>query len=124
MQPTRNPENNVFFNILDSNYDRLGIGISITKDEKNNTNNEKEILTNNKIVDQIKNIAQQDEKRPEKKSQEKLIPIEHEIADVFIYLIRIANKMGINIEDAVYKKMKLNRLKYPVESNQGVVNKT
>jgi len=59
-----------------------------------------------------------------KKSPEKLIPIEHEIADVFIYLIRIANKMGIDVEDAVYKKMELNRLKYPAESNQGVVNKT
>ena len=58
-----------------------------------------------------------------KNSPEKLIPIEHEIADVFIYLIRIANKMGIDVEDAVYKKMELNRLKYPVESNQGVVNK-
>ena len=59
-----------------------------------------------------------------KKSPEKLMPIEHEIADVFIYLIRIANKMGIDVEDAVYKKMELNRLKYPAESNQGVVNKT
>ena len=59
-----------------------------------------------------------------KNSPEKLIPIEHEIADVFIYLIRIANKMGIDVEDAVYKKMELNRLKYPAESNQGVVNKT
>ncbi len=58
-----------------------------------------------------------------KNSPEKLIPIEHEIADVFIYLIRIANKMGIDVEDAVYKKMELNRLKYPVESNQGVFNK-
>ena len=59
-----------------------------------------------------------------KNSPEKLIPIEHEIADVFIYLVRIANKMGIDIEDAVYKKLELNRLKYPVEENQGVVNKT
>ena len=58
-----------------------------------------------------------------KKSPDKLVPIEHEIADVFIYLIRIANKMGINIEDAVYNKMELNRQKYPKETNQGVVNK-
>ena len=52
-----------------------------------------------------------------------LIPIEHEIADVFIYLIRIANKMGIDVEDAVYKKLELNKLKYPIEDNRGVVNK-
>ena len=58
------------------------------------------------------------------KSPEKKKPIEHEIADVFIYLVRIANKMGIDIEDAVYKKIELNRLKYPIEENQGVVNKT
>ena len=65
-----------------------------------------------------------DEIEDVKTSPDKLIPIEHEIADVFIYLIRIANKLGIDAEDAVYKKMELNRLKYPVESNQGVVNKT
>ena len=58
-----------------------------------------------------------------KSSPKDLIPIEHEIADIFIYLIRIANKMGINIEKAVYKKMELNKLKYPVNKNQGVVNK-
>ena len=57
-------------------------------------------------------------KDPETRKQ-----IEDEIADIFIYLVRIANKMGIDIEDAVYKKLELNRLKYPVEENQGVVNK-
>ena len=58
-----------------------------------------------------------------KKSVDKKIPIEHEIADVFIYLLRIANKMNIDLEDVVYKKLELNKLKYPVETNQGVVNK-
>ena len=66
----------------------------------------------NKEIDQIKNIP------------EKLVTIEHEIADVFIYIVRIANKMGIDIEDVVYKKMELNRLKYPIETNQGIINKT
>ncbi len=31
--------------------------------------------------------------------------------------------MNIDLEDAVYKKLELNKLKYPVETNQGVVNK-
>ena len=66
----------------------------------------------NKEIDQIKNIP------------EKLVAIEHEIADVFIYIVRIANKMGVDIEDVVYKKMELNRLKYPIETNQGIINKT
>ena len=56
-------------------------------------------------------------------SPEKKVAFEHEIADVFIYLLRIANKMNIDLEDVVYKKLELNKLKYPVETNQGVVNK-
>ena len=58
-----------------------------------------------------------------KNSPEKKGAFEHEIADVFIYLLRIANKMNIDLEDVVYKKLELNKLKYPVETNQGVVNK-
>ncbi len=59
-----------------------------------------------------------------KNNSEKIVPIENEIADIFIYLVRIANKMDIDIEDAVYKKIALNKLKYPIDENQGVVNKT
>lgn len=36
-----------------------------------------------------------------------------ELADVFIYLIRICDKLDIDIEEAFWEKMKKNGLKYP-----------
>lgn len=36
-----------------------------------------------------------------------------EIADVFIYLIRLADKLNIDLEQAFVEKMKLNEMKYP-----------
>jgi dCTP diphosphatase len=41
--------------------------------------------------------------------------IKQEIADVFIYLTRLADKLGIDIERAVFEKIKLNERKYPVK---------
>jgi len=38
-----------------------------------------------------------------------------EIADVFIYLIRLADKLGVDIEKAVLDKIEQNEKKYPVE---------
>ncbi|MBP9681622.1 MAG: nucleotide pyrophosphohydrolase [Bacteriovorax sp.] len=42
-----------------------------------------------------------------------------EIADVFIYLLRIATKLEINLEEAVLMKMEKNELKYPIEKSKG-----
>ena len=42
-----------------------------------------------------------------------------ELADVFIYLVRMADKIGIDIEAAVREKIKLNAEKYPVETYRG-----
>lgn len=41
--------------------------------------------------------------------------IREEIADVMIYLIRLADKLDIDIEKAVLDKIELNEKKYPVE---------
>lgn len=41
--------------------------------------------------------------------------IRQEIADVMIYLIRLADKLDIYIEKAVLDKVELNEKKYPVE---------
>jgi len=38
-----------------------------------------------------------------------------EIADIMIYLIRLSDKLGIDLEEAVEEKIKLNAKKYPVE---------
>ena len=42
-----------------------------------------------------------------------------EIADILIYLIRLSNKLDINLEDAVLEKIKENSLKYPIELSKG-----
>jgi NTP pyrophosphatase (non-canonical NTP hydrolase) len=50
---------------------------------------------------------------------EKLAQVEHEIADTFVYLLRIAEVLGVDIIDAANRKIDLNALKYPVEKARG-----
>jgi dCTP diphosphatase len=45
--------------------------------------------------------------------------VAHEAADVLLYLIRIADKLGIDLIDAAKEKMVLNAKKYPVEKARG-----
>jgi NTP pyrophosphatase (non-canonical NTP hydrolase) len=52
-------------------------------------------------------------------SPEKLAQVEHEIADTFVYLLRISEVLGVNIIDAANRKIDLNALKYPVEKARG-----
>ncbi|HEY4526564.1 MAG TPA: nucleotide pyrophosphohydrolase [Candidatus Paceibacterota bacterium] len=46
-----------------------------------------------------------------------------EIADVFIYLLQIANDSGIELSKALEAKMEKNALKYPVEKSRGKATK-
>jgi len=55
---------------------------------------------------------------PEKRQQ-----IQEEIGDVLIYLTRFADKLGIDPLDAAYKKLGINRQKYPVEKAKGSAKK-
>ena len=41
--------------------------------------------------------------------------IKEEMADILIYLVQLADKMDIDLEKEVLKKMKKNELKYPVQ---------
>ena len=41
--------------------------------------------------------------------------VKDEVADILIYLIRIADKLDIDLEEAVLEKIKKNTKKYPVE---------
>lgn len=42
-----------------------------------------------------------------------------EIADVFLYVIRIADKLDIDLIEAARTKLALNATKYPVERSRG-----
>ncbi len=50
---------------------------------------------------------------------EKMQKIEEEVADIFVYLLRIVTKTNINLEEAVMRKMEKNAKKYPVELSRG-----
>lgn len=42
-----------------------------------------------------------------------------EMADVFIYLMRLAERLDINLVEKVYEKIEINEKRYPVEKVQG-----
>jgi|SRR5579862_993256 len=56
-------------------------------------------------------------------SKDKLDAIDEEIADVFLYLIRIADKLSIDLVDAARRKILMNARKYPVEKARGNAKK-
>ena len=51
------------------------------------------------------------EEQSQSLTPEKLAEVEQEIADIQIYLIRLADKLGIDIENAVDAKIKINEHK-------------
>ena len=44
--------------------------------------------------------------------------IKEEMADILIYLVQLADKMEINLEEEVFKKLEKNAVKYPVKENE------
>ena len=49
----------------------------------------------------------------------KLGRLEDEVADVFVYLLRILSKTNIDLEQAVLRKLEKNIAKYPVDAARG-----
>ena len=45
--------------------------------------------------------------------------VSHELADVFIYLIRIADKLDIDLITAAQAKIQINETRYPVDRVKG-----
>lgn len=45
--------------------------------------------------------------------------IRHEMADVLVYLVRLADKLDVDLFQAVLEKMTLNREKYPADKVRG-----
>ncbi len=58
-----------------------------------------------------------------KHDPDKMNQISDEIADVTVYLLRLADKLGVDIEKAIDSKMKKNERKYPVEKVHGSAKK-
>lgn len=46
-----------------------------------------------------------------------------ELADVFIYTVRLADRLGVDLETAVEAKIRVNAAKYPAEKSRGSARK-
>ena len=68
------------------------------------------------IVEQLQWLTQEQSWNLE---PEKLIKIREEIADVMIYLVNLADKLGIDPLEAAEEKLVQNAEKYPVEKAKG-----
>nr|WP_314546897.1 nucleotide pyrophosphohydrolase [uncultured Massilia sp.] len=55
--------------------------------------------------------------------EDKLREVRHEMADVLVYLVRLADKLDVDLFAAVEEKMVLNRAKYPAEQVRGDARK-
>lgn len=53
----------------------------------------------------------------------RLARVEQEVADIQIYLVRLADQLGIDIEKAVAAKIEINERKYPAEQVRGSAEK-
>ena len=49
--------------------------------------------------------------------------VEQEMADVLLYLVRLADRLGVDLEQAAHAKIALNAVKYPVEKSRGSARK-
>lgn len=50
---------------------------------------------------------------------EKRLAVSHELADVFLYLLQLADKLQIDLAAAAGQKLQLNASKYPVTQARG-----
>jgi NTP pyrophosphatase (non-canonical NTP hydrolase) len=62
--------------------------------------------------DQSRNLAPAD-----------LARVREEMADVLNYLVRLADKLDVDLVDAAFDKIRLNAIKYPVEKARGSARK-
>ena len=61
--------------------------------------------------------------RTEELGAGKLEQVRHEMADVLVYLVRLADKLDVDLMAAVEEKMVLNRAKYPADKVRGDARK-
>ena len=63
------------------------------------------------------------ERQSETLPADKLEQVGFELADVFIYSVRLADRLGVDLDDLVLRKIALNEKKYPVEKVYGSAKK-
>ena len=68
------------------------------------------------LVEHFQWLTEETSKQHGDKKQDE---IAMELADIFIYLIRIADKLDVDLADAAWKKIEINEARYPIESVKG-----
>ncbi len=61
----------------------------------------------------------EEESKIENIDQKNLDKAKEEIADVFLYVLRIADKLNINLEKEAVEKIRVNAEKYPIKLSKG-----
>jgi NTP pyrophosphatase (non-canonical NTP hydrolase) len=65
----------------------------------------------------------EEESNSVKNNPQLLAKVEDEVADIFVYLLRIISKTNIDLEQAVLNKLQKNAEKYPVDLSRGNAKK-
>jgi NTP pyrophosphatase (non-canonical NTP hydrolase) len=55
--------------------------------------------------------------------QDKIDEVATELADTLLYLVRLADKLGVDLLKAALMKIEINKQKYPVEKSRGNARK-
>ena len=56
-------------------------------------------------------------------SEEQMARVREEVADVAIYLIRLADRLGVDLGDAIQEKIDANGVRYPADAVRGSSDK-
>ena len=56
-------------------------------------------------------------------SEKQMRLVKEEMADVFLFLVRLADKLDVDIEKAALEKIKINEIKYPINLSKGNMEK-
>jgi NTP pyrophosphatase (non-canonical NTP hydrolase) len=72
------------------------------------------------VVEHFQWLTQEESRRPD---PVRLEQIRQEIGDVMIYLVRLADQLGIDPLQAADEKIQINEKKYPVEKSRGLAAK-
>jgi dCTP diphosphatase len=56
-------------------------------------------------------------------SENQLAQVRQELADVFLYLVSLSDKLGVDLVAAAFEKLEINAKKYPVDLAKGNAKK-
>ena len=61
----------------------------------------------------------EEQSRKSSLTEDQLAAATEELADILIYALRLADRLDVNLEDAISKKINKNALRYTVEASRG-----